>query len=778
MRVVLFLVLASIGIAAEKPGSLNGRIVDPSGAPVPYARVSLTERGNDVRRSTVTGVAGEYGFGVLPTGEYLLEAQSSGFGASEARTIRIETGAVLQIDLTLEIARVSTQVQVTASGIAQTVDEQAKAVDIIDAEELDRRAEYSIGEALRTVPGIRVVQLGGPGSFMRVLTRGLRATDTSFLVDGFRLRDAASPQGDATAFISDLLLANTDQIEVLRGSGSSLYGTHATGGVVNVITDQGGGRLRGDLTTEGGGLGLFRGTARFSGGAWRDRVRFTGGVTHLNVTRGVDGDDRARNTTGHGFVQLQLSPATILSGRVLIADTFLQLNDPPDATPGLPAGQIVRAVPNVTYTPAPNDPDQQRTGMQSSIMTALSHTWSPRASTRVSYSGVLTDRDNRDGPAGILYEPEFNNSNKFGGRIDTIQARTDFQFDRRHLLTGGYEFEREAFDNLSTDENPVAAARTNARLRIHQASHAGFAQAQGRYLDGRLQLLVSGRLQRFTLSQPSFSGGDALYRGVSLSTPPDARTGDISAAYLIPKTSTRFRAHAGTGYRAPALYERFGASFFYGSFSAYGDPALRPERVAAIDGGFDQYLANSRVRLSGTYFYTRIQEAIVFDFSGAIIPATDPYGRLGGYRNTSGGLARGVEFSTEVNPIRSLNVRGSYTYTDSLDRVSQYGNGLLRSPRISNHMFTATASQRIGRFIDVTFDLFAASRYLIPLSSRAFEFDGPVKADLAASWTKPLGDRRSVRFYGRVENVLNRTFYEEGFPTPRATAVGGIKWLF
>ena len=137
--------------------------------------------------------------------------------------------------------------------------------------------------------------------------------DTSFLVDGFRFRDAASPQGDTTAYIGDLLLANTDRIEVLRGSGSSLYGTHATGGVVNIITDQGGGTFRGDVTAEGGGLGVVRSGARFSGGVLHDRLRFAGGATHLNVTSGLDGDDRSRNTTGHGFVQWLASPATVVS---------------------------------------------------------------------------------------------------------------------------------------------------------------------------------------------------------------------------------------------------------------------------------------------------------------------------------------------------------------------------------------------------------------------------------------------------------------------------------
>lgn len=778
MRVVSVVLLVAAVAVAEIPGSLKGRVNDPSGAPVVNAGVSVTERSTSVRRSIFTNASGQYRFAALPSGEYLIEAQADGFGGSSAQPVQIAAGSTAELELVLNLARVSTKVQVTAANVAQSVDEQSKALDVVDAEQVERRAEYSVSEALRTVPGLRVQQLGGPGSLVNVLTRGLRAHDTSFLIDGFRLRDAASPQGDAAAFISDLLLTNTDRLEVLRGSGSSLYGTHATAGVVNVITEQGGGALRGDLSAEGGGLGLFRGTARFSGGALRDRLRFAGGVTHLNVTEGVDGNDRTRNSTLHVFSQYQLTPNTVLSGRALVSNTFVQLNDVPSAVSPLPPGMLVPAVANVTFIPSPDDPDARRAGYSSNVMAALSHAFNARFSTRLSYSGVATSRDNRDGPAGVLYEPEFNNSNKFDGRIDTVQARTDFQIDRRHLITAAYEFEREAFDNLATDEDPNPISRTNARVRINQNSHAGFAQAQGRYLDGRLQVLLSGRLQRFDLGVPRFTGNSPLYQGVVIDTPPSARTGDVAVAYTMVRTGTKLRAHAGNGYRAPALYERFGASFFGGGFSAYGDPGLSPERVVAIDGGFDQYLANSRVKVSGTYFYTWRQEAIIFDFSGAIAPPTDPYGRFGGYRNTRGGLARGIEISVEANPIRSLTVQGSYTFTKGLDRVSQYANGLLRSPRVSTHMFSTTASQRLGRRFDVTFDLFAASPSLLPLSGRAFEFDGPVKGDIVVSWTKPLSDRHTLRLFTRVENVFNRRFYEEGFLTPRAWAVAGMKWMF
>lgn len=726
---------------------------------MPNARITVTSRQQTLRLATTTDAGGKYRFASLPDGAYLIEARAEGLGATESLDAFGSTTA----DITVDVARLATHVQVTAAALAQTVDEQSKALDIVDSLQIKNRAEFSVAEAIRTLPGVRVHQLGGPGTFTRIAIRGMRATDTSVLIDGFRLRDAASPQGDATAFVGDLLLTSTERVEVLRGSGSSLYGTHATAGVVNVITNQGGGSLRGDIGAEGGGLGMARGYATFSGGAWADKLRFAGGAQHLNVTEGVDGDDRARNTTGHGFLALQVAPATLLSARALIADSFLQLND----SPYLASGALV---------PSPNDPDARRSGVSSNLLLSLSHIWTPRLSSRLSYSNVLTKRDNRDGPAGTRFEPLVADSYRFDGRIDTAQARTDWQPDRRHLITAGYEFEREDFDNVTQDENPDPAIRTNARFRIDQSSHAGFAQVQGRY--GALQLLASGRVQSFRLSLPTASGNARLYQNSALPSPPLARTGDLSAAYNVARTGTKLRAHFGNAYRAPALYERFGASYFMGSFSAYGDPALAPEKLLAFDAGVDQYLASSRVRVSATYFYTRIQEAIIFDFSGAIVPATDPWARFGGYRNTGGGLARGLETGIEATPLRTLTVRGAYTYTNSDDRISQFNNGMLQAIRVSDHMVTATATQRIGRRFDMTFDLMAASDYYVPFFRTPYKFDGPVKADLVAAWTQPLSDGQSVRIYGRIENLLNRTYLEEGFRTPKVWAVAGLKWMF
>src|SRR4030095_6005037 len=133
--------------------------------------------------------------------------------------------------------------------------------------------------------------------------------------------------------------------------------------------------------------------------------------------------------------------------------------------------------------------------------------------------------------------------------------------------------------------------------------------------------------------------------------------GDGSVAYMFRSSGTKLRGHVGNGYRAPSLFERFGTFFdrFFG-FGAFCDARRKPERSIAFDAGIDQSLYKNRWRASATYFYTELQKVIIFDFSGLIDPATDPFGRFGGFVNTNGGIARGAELSMTATPTRSLNI--------------------------------------------------------------------------------------------------------------------------
>lgn len=799
---VLLLATSATALAQSTVGSITGKVLDTQGASLPGATVTLYGSERSLRLTTITDSTGVYRFERLAPGEYLLEAQAEGFAPATGRRVVVKRGEAASLDIPLELSGIRSTVIIVASDAPQSIDEVSKAVTVIDRQEIDERDEASIPEALRTVPGLRVQQLGGPGSFTSIKTRGLRNEDTAVLIDGLRFRDATSPQGDASAFLEDLIVTDVSRVEVLRGSGSSLYGTNAIGGVINVLTDEGGGHFHGNALAEGGGLGMFRGRGQVAGGIHNNSVVYSAGFSHLNVARGVDGDDEARTTSGQGRILFRLTPTASLSGRIYAANSRLQLNNSPEAIGSLPPTGIIEAIPlapaelkrfeagvppsqlnigSATYIPAADDPDNVREGHFFSGAVNFSHQPTESFGYILSYQGLTTHRTNRNGPLGVDFQP-FGGSevSVFDGRVHTLNARANLQLGKLNFISGGYEFENENFRNPSFPVDPA----DNSDVDVTQKSHAIFIQDQLRFLEDRLAISVAFRSQFFNLEQPRFTPtAGSPYSGLTFLSPPTAYTGDGSIAYLFRSSGTKLRAHAGNGYRAPSLFERFGTFFSSFGFSVFGDPRLRPERSIAVDGGIDQSFYKNRFRASATYFYTRLQEVIIFDFSGVIDPATDPFGRFGGYRNTSGGIARGAELALTATPTSRLNLSASYTFTKGLERTPQVP-GVLRSLAIPDHLFSFVVTQRFGRRVLVNFDYAASSNYLAPIfdpltfASRAYRFDGYSKADLGATYTIPFGESRSLKLFGNIDNLFDNDYFESGFRTPGRTGRAGAMIVF
>jgi iron complex outermembrane receptor protein len=776
--------VASVGpIQAQSSTAISGYIKDPQGANVPGATVRLYGRERSFSLVTVTDANGAYSFKNLAPGQYLVEAEASGFTLASAQTINVERGKTTTHDVSLELSGLRSAVVITASDTPQTVDEVSKALTVVGDQEIDERDELAIPEALRVVPGLRVQQLGGPGSLTSIKTRGLPSEDTAVLIDGLRFRDAAAPQGDASGFLEDLIVTNVSRVEVLRGSGSSLYGSNAVGGVVNIVTDEGGGPIHGSVLGEGGNLGLFRTRAQLAGGARNNRIVYSGGFSFFNVTRGLDDEDEARNTSGQGRVLFRLTPTATLTGRIYANKSRLQLNNNPEGFGILPATGIIEAVPFSTFIPDANDPDNLRKA--NFFDGAITFTQRPTEAFgyTISYQGLVTNRSGINGPLGTGFQP-FGGTTRsdFDARIHTLNARVDLRAGRVNYITAGYEFENESFANPSFQVNPA----DNSDVDVAQRSHAFFVQDQLRFLDDRFQIAGAFRAQLFRLQQPVFTpGASAPYTGITFQSPPTAYTGDGSIAYTFLSTSTKLRGHVGNGYRAPSLFERFGTAFdsFFG-YSIFGDPRLKPEQSVAFDAGIDQPFADNRVRLSATYFYTELRRIIIFDFSGLIDFTTDPFGRFGGYLNTDGGIARGAEVELRATPFRTLNLTAAYTFTKAQQRTPQVP-GTIRALVIPDHQFSIVATQHVGRRVLINFDFSASSNYIgavfdtVTFTSRGFRFKGLAKADLGASYSLPLGDdKRQLRFFGYVDNLFDREYFESGFRTPGRTGRAGATFVF
>jgi vitamin B12 transporter len=751
--------------------SFSIRVVDPAGAPIPNASVTVTTRDARVHVQVRTDATGTAQLAVAGE-QYILQIEAAGFASLTRAIDASDQESPLQ--LTLALAGVHDRVVVTASGDLQTADEVSKAVSVIDTREIEARDTFTVVDAIRTVPGISVQQLGGPGSFTSIKLRGLREQDTAVLIDGVRFRDAGAPQGDATGFAGELYLTNLDRIEVLRGSGSSLYGSHAVGGAINLITRAGSSAPTANLRVEAGGLGLTHAAGHAGTGTEGGRLRLSVGAGHTQTSRGVDGDDRATNSSLQARGDVRVGAAATASARLYVSDADSKINESPGAIGPLPTTGFVAAIPMATFTPSLNDPDNVRDSRFRSTLLRFDHRASPRLGYSASWHRLTTTRTYLDGPLGPSpFEPVGPTTSAFDGALDTLDARADVDWNARHQTTFAYERERERFVSRSMPVNPSAAWDAD----IVQTSHSLSLQQQLRLPS--LSVAASARAQGFSLERAAFTPADrAPFSGTVFTTPPTALTADLSAARWIATTSTKLRTHVGNAYRAPSMYERAGSSFGSRDYTVYGDPRLGPERSLSVDAGIDQTLFSGRARLSATVYRARLRRVIAF---GAVDRATDPFGRSSGYLPADGRVAKGVELSARLEPSLATALDVAYTFADAAPPAGNR-EGLPRASAVPAHQLSALMIQRIGTALQFSLQVEAAGDHYVTLfdpvsfGSRAYRFDGVIKADVAAAYTVPLR-RLRLRLSGIVENVLDRESFVQGFRAPRRIARVGVTFL-
>ncbi|MGH8590960.1 MAG: TonB-dependent receptor domain-containing protein, partial [Gammaproteobacteria bacterium] len=151
---------------------------------------------------------------------------------------------------------------VTATRTAETVDETLASVTVITREEIERRQATSVQEVLRGVPGLGIANTGGLGKTTSVFLRGTNSDHVLVLIDGLRIGSAT--QG--TAAFEHLPIDQIERIEVVRGPRSSLYGSDAIGGVIQIFTRKGGGPIRPTFSAGGGSHATYKLSGGVSGG--------------------------------------------------------------------------------------------------------------------------------------------------------------------------------------------------------------------------------------------------------------------------------------------------------------------------------------------------------------------------------------------------------------------------------------------------------------------------------------------------------------------------------
>src|ERR1700730_1185495 len=163
------------------------------------------------------------------------------------------------------------EIVVSATRIETPINEIGSSVTVITDKEIERDQKRTLPDVLRTVPGLNIVQTGGPGGKTSVFMRGSNSNHTKVLIDGIDVND---PSQDGVFDFGQILTSDIAQVEVLRGPQSSLYGSDAIGGVVNIVTKKGEGPPQFRAALEGGSFETFNQTASVRGSISRFNYSF------------------------------------------------------------------------------------------------------------------------------------------------------------------------------------------------------------------------------------------------------------------------------------------------------------------------------------------------------------------------------------------------------------------------------------------------------------------------------------------------------------------------
>ena len=150
---------------------------------------------------------------------------------------------------------------ISATRLPTPEDETPASVSVLTEQDFEIKQTERVADALRSVPGLSVVQSGTAGQLTSVFIRGLRSEHTQVLIDGVPVN-----QGLAGLFnFADLTIDNIERIEIVRGPQSTVYGPRALAGVIQIFTKQGGDPPTASATFEGGSYDTFRETLNTSG---------------------------------------------------------------------------------------------------------------------------------------------------------------------------------------------------------------------------------------------------------------------------------------------------------------------------------------------------------------------------------------------------------------------------------------------------------------------------------------------------------------------------------
>lgn len=420
-------------------------------------------------------------------------------------------------------------------------------VTVIDAAEIEQQSLPTVSDYLAMVPGVNIASQGGKGTLSTLMMRGLPGEYVKTFVNGIDISDVTytkvqTPQGQ---HLAGMML---DRMEVLKGSQSTLYGSEAIAGVVD-ITTLGGVALgvRHRVAVEAGSHGTISGSYGLDAGFERGEFGLTIAGLHTDgfsaAANGTE-DDGFENITGTVAGRYEINPDLTLFASGLIIDSRSDFDD-------------AHPAPDYVLSDSAAESDFRQIAGRVGAEFLL---FDGRLSNVVSAQISETERTSTSGT----------------GWVDTFDGR------RTKLdYMGSFEVIPELTVNFGADWQKMTA-NTSAGIHRSVSMAGGWAEAIYSPVDP-LTLTLGLRHD-----DHSTFGGHTTWR--------------TTGSYRLGETGARLHASVGSGYRAPSLFELYNGSS--------GNPDLVPETSVSFDAGVEQTLLDGRLVADITYFQVDIKDYI------------------------------------------------------------------------------------------------------------------------------------------------------------------------
>lgn len=623
----------------------------------------------------------------------------------------------------------------TKSGIKKR--ETGSSVTIINAAEIEQKQKRFVADILKIEPGLSVTTSSTLGGVSELYIRGTAPAHAVVLIDGVKVNNPTAP-GNGFDF-ANLTTDNIERIEIVRGSQSTLYGSDAIGGVVNIITKRGFGPPRVSVSAEGGSYVTFRETAAVSGGS--DEVEYSAAVSRLDSRgynrsaswRGIRKSYVTRDNDGyHSTVaSSRLAVKTIRDSRLSLSFRYN------DSEAKIDDGAF-------DDDKNASQKDQSFSGI-GSFQIPLFTWWEMNLS--ASYLTQLTRF--KDLPDQYDWDWEwgtgpYDTSNMwYRGKRVGAELRNRFSIKDIDEITIGVSYDKEYADTMpyfgGWPPNEWNTMRPDSAIDRSEGTWAAYAQNHLKIMK-RIYVITGLRYTKPSRFDPRLDYS-------------------ISGSFILPWSETRLKSSLGTGYKVPSLYQRYSTFERYDRLTPY---YLRPEKTLSWDAGVEQPLWKDRVVLEVNYYSIAYRNMIYYD------TILDSWGR---YYNINA-ITRGVECIATLKPVEGLSLSGHYTYTQSNNKTFHSGE-MIRRPKHRagfsiNYAFLSRGNVNLG----FTYCGRQKDYWKYPYTSYMSPW---FKFDLAVSWWII----EQLQAFFRAENFTNENYEEvRGYRMPRASFYGGLKAVF